>query len=173
MVRSMRSSRNVVAEKGLAWINLIELVQPLNCFIGLRRGQVPTGVAEIRSKGGSVAEEIWLPLARVSSDKSIEVVKPHAIRPEFESARLACHERGRIVGFAEPGGSKTILLKNSPDGCFIFWNYAVVTREASRLLRHHAESGRVMIPPGDKRRAGRRTQGCRMKICIAQPVLCY
>ena len=45
---------------------------------------------------------------------------------------------------------------------------AVVAREARRLLRDHAEAGRVMVAPGDQRRARRRAQGRGVELRVAQ-----
>ena len=46
---------------------------------------------------------------------------------------------------------------------------AVVAGEARRLLRDHAEADRVVVAPGDQRRARRRAQRRRMELRVAQP----
>ena len=120
---------------------------------------------------GRVAEKIRLPLARVAADEAVEVVEAHADRPLIEWPKLARLERWRVVVLAEPTGGVAVVLENAADSSLVLGNNAIVARKAGRLLRNHAEAGRVMVAAGDQRRAGGRTKRGRVHAGVAEPGL--
>ena len=98
----MGTARNVITEKWFCRIDLIEHVEPFDGIVGHSCRKIPLGFANVRVNGGRVAEQIRLPLARVTADESIEVFEAHPDWPLVKWPDLAGRERWCIVVLAEP-----------------------------------------------------------------------
>src|SRR5215469_13470778 len=109
---------------------------------------------------GGVAEQVWLPLAGIAANEAIEVFKVHTARPLVKRADLARCPVGRVVIFAKPRRAIAVFSKYSPDCRAVFGDDAVVAGEAGGLLRDHAEADRMVVAPGNERRARRRAKRC-------------
>ena len=83
---------HVVTEEGLAGIDLVEFIQPIDGVIRHAGDQVPAGLALERVDLRGIAEQVWLPLVRVTADEPVEILEAHADRPLIEGAGLARHE---------------------------------------------------------------------------------
>ena len=102
MVRRMGGARYVVDEPRLARRDLLELLHVLDRLVRHRRLEVPAGIVQEGIDSGGIAEQVWLPLARITSYETVEVVEAHSIRPLIERSGLARLVKGRVVVFAEP-----------------------------------------------------------------------
>ena len=158
MVRRMRRARRVLDEERLVRIGLVQPRHPVDRVVGHARDEVPTRLALERVDLRGIAEEVRLPLVGVTADEAIEVLEAHARGPVVERTGLAGGEGRHVVVLAEPGRRIAIVEQDSPDRGLVLAKDAVVAGEAGRLLRDHAEAGRVMVAPGDQRGPRRRAQ---------------
>ena len=170
-MRRMRAAGHVINEERFVGRDLLELFHVLDCIVGHRRGQIPTGLPLKRIDGRRVAEQVRLPLAGVAADEPVEILEAHADRPLIERPGLARLIEGRVVILAEPRGRVPVLLENLTDRSAIPLDDRVVTRESRRRFAHDAKAGHVMVAAGDQRRARRRAERRGMKLRVAQPVL--
>ena len=170
MVRRVGAARDVIEEERHRRIDVVQLVHPVNGVIRHRGGQVPVRMPDIGIDRRGVAEQVRLPLAGIAADEAIEILEAHAGRPLVERPGLARLVGRRVVVLAEPGRAVAVLQQDAADGCAVLADDAVVAGEAGRCLRDHAEADRVVVAPGDQRRACRRAQRGRMEIGVAQPV---
>ena len=168
MVRRVRAARHVVDEERLVGRQRVHAIHVVDGFVGHRRGQVPAGLALERVDLRRVAEEVRLPLVGVAADEAVEVLEAHADGPLVERACLAGLELRRVVVLAEPRGGIAVVLEDAADGGLVLGDDAVVAGKTGGLLGHHAETGRVMIAPGDQRRPRGRAQRRGMEVGVAQ-----
>ena len=94
VVRRVRAAGHVVAEERLVGGEVVELIQPVDGFVGHGGGEVPAGLADVRINRGGVAEQIGLPLAGIAADEAVEVLEAHADRPLVEGPGLAVENSG-------------------------------------------------------------------------------
>ena len=120
--------------------------------------EVPARLALERIDLRRVAEQVRLPLVGVAADEAVEVLEAHAGRPLVERPDLAGREGRRVVVLAEPGRGVAVVEQDPSDRGLVLVDDAVVAGEAGRLLGDHAESGRMVVAPGDQRGARRRAQ---------------
>ena len=119
MMRRMGGARHVIDEPRLAGRDLLELLDVLDGLVGHRRLQVPAGIALEGIDGCRVAEQIRLPLAGVATDKAVEIIEAHSVRPLIERPGLARLVRGRVVVLAEPRSGVPVLLQDCTNGAFL------------------------------------------------------
>ena len=169
----MGAAGYVVAEERLVGGNVVELLEPADCFIRHRRGQVPAWLVNVRRDGRGIAKQVGLPLARVAADETVEILEAHPRRPQVKRPDLAGLKLRRIVGLAEPGSAVAVLLENFADRGCVLGDDAVVAREAGGLLGDDSKADGVMIATGDQRGARRRAECCRMELRVAQSHLRY
>src|SRR5262245_37200709 len=167
MMRRMRGTRDVIDKPWLAGSDLFELLDVLDGLIRHRRFQVPAGIIEEGIDGGCVAEEVWLPLARVTANEAIEIIEAHSVGPLIERSGLARLIEGRVVVFAEPRGRIAGGLQDRADGAFLNRNDRVVTREAGRYFADYTETNGVVVASGDNRRPRRRAQRRGVEVRVA------
>ena len=110
------------------------------------------------------------PLVGVAADEAVEVLKAHADRPLVERPVLAGLERRHVVILAEPRRAVAVVLEDAADRRLIALDDAVVTGVTGGLLGDHAETDRVMVAPGDQRRARGRAQRRRVEVRVAQAI---
>ncbi len=171
MMRRVRGAGRVFHEERLAGHRLVDAVQVINGVVGHAGDQVPARLALEGINLRGVAEEVRLPLVRIAAIETVEILEAHAGRPFVKRPDLAGGERRRVVILAEPRGGVAVVLEHAPDGGLVFGDDAVVTGEARGLLGDHAEAHRVMVPPGDERRARRRAKRGGVNVIVAQPGL--
>src|SRR4029450_2147585 len=169
MMRRVPGTRDVVDKPWLAGSDLFEVLDVLDGLIRHRRFQVPAGIIEEGIDGGCIAEEVWLPLARVTTNEAIEKI-PHSVGPLIERSGLARLIEGRVVVFAEPRGRITVGLQDRANRAFLNRNDRVVTREAGRYFADHTETYRVMVAACDNCCSRRRAQRRRMEIRVTQAI---
>ncbi len=169
VVRRVGGAGGIFHEEGLGRIDLVHVGDPVDRVVGHAGDQVPLAFLPIeRIDLRGVAEQVRLPLVGVATDESVEILEAHAGRPLVERSGLACHEGRRVVVLAEPRGVVAVVEQDPPDGRLVLGDDAVVAGKPGGLLGDHAKAGRVVVPPGDQRRAGRRTERCRMDVGVAQ-----
>ncbi len=81
---------------------------------------------------------------------------------------LAVREERRVVILAEPRGRVAVVPQDRADRALLDRDDRVVAGEAGRDLADHAEAHRVVVAPGDQRRARRRAERRRMEVGVAQ-----
>ena len=177
MMRRVGAAGNVVAEERLIRGNLVELIHPFDGIVRHGSGQVPARLAHVGINRRGVTEEVRLPLAGVAADEPVEILEAHADGPLVEWTDLARSEGRRVVVLAEPRGGVAVFLENLADGRYILRDDAVVAREPRGLFRDHAKARRVMIAPGNERRARRRAERRGMELRVTEtghrdPVQC-
>jgi len=89
-----------------------------------------------------------------------------------ERTGLAGLIRRRGVILPEPRGSIAVAQQDSGGGCFVFGELAVVAGEPVGVFAERTEADRVVVAPGDERRATRRTQSNGVEVRIAEARLC-
>ena len=136
--------------------------------VGFIGDQIIAGLADPGENLGGVLKEIGLPLARIAAHETVEIVKAHADRPLIEGSGGAVLEGRRIVVLAEPRGGIAILLQNIADRRIVDADDRIIARITGRLFGDDAEADRVVIAAGDQCGAGRRAQGGRVELGIAQ-----
>ena len=171
VVRRVRGAGHVIDEEGLLRRQRLRLSHVLDRLVGHRRLHVPAGIALEGEDRRRVAEQVRLPLAGVAADKAVEVLETHAVRPLPERPGLAVREERRVVILAEPRGRVAVVPQDGADGALLDRDDRVVTGEAGRDLADHAEAHRVVVAPGNQRRARRRAQRGRVEVGVTQPGL--
>ena len=170
VVRRVDGAGHVVDEERLLRVDRGDALHVLDRIVGHRRDQVPARLAEVGVDRRGVAEQVRLPLVGVAADEAVEVVEAHAGRPLVERPGLARLELRRVVVLAEPGRPVAVVLEDLADRRLVPGHDAVVAGIAGRLLGDDAEAHRVMVAPGDQRRARRRAQRGRVEVGVAQAV---
>src|SRR5262249_24352110 len=104
VMRRVRGAGRVFHEDRLRRIGLLDARHPVDGIVGQRGDEFPGArrLAQKRVDLRRVAEEVRLPLVRVTADEAVEILETHADRPLVERADLARGERGRVVVLAEP-----------------------------------------------------------------------
>ena len=172
MVRRVRAAGHVVDEERLVRRQRVDPVHVGDRLVGHRGGQVVPRVAEEGIDVRRVAGEVRrLPLVGVAAHEAVEVLEAHADRPLVERPVRAGLEGRRVVVLAEPRRAVAVVLQDPADRRLVLGDDAVVARVAGRLLGDHAEADRVMVAPGDQRRARRRAQRRRIEVGVAQAVV--
>ncbi len=146
----MCTAGNVVEEKRLAGIDLVDTTHPINGVVCHRRGQVPARLTFERIDLCRVAEQVRLPLVRIATDETIEILEAHPDWPLVKRPHLTGRKRGCVVVLTEPRGGITVVSQDAADGCLVLGNDAVVAGEASGLFGNHSEASRVMIAARDQ-----------------------
>ena len=167
----MGGARRVFDEERLRRHRLVEAIEIVDRVVGHAGDQVPARLALEGVDLGGVAEEVRLPLVGVAADEPVEILEAHAGRPLVERPDRARREGRGVVVLAEPGGRVAVVEEDPADRRLVLGDDAVVAGEAGRLLGDHAEADRVMVPPGDQRRARRRAERRRVDVVVAQTVL--
>jgi len=75
MMRRVGAAGNVVAEEGLARVNLVDFVQPLDGVVRHGGGEVPARFAHVGINRCGVAKQVRLPLAGVATDEPVEILE--------------------------------------------------------------------------------------------------
>ena len=102
MMRRVRGARRVFEEKRLAGHRLVDAIQVIDGVIGHSSNQVPLRLALERINLRGVAEQVRLPLVRITADEAVEILEAHAGRPLVERPNLAGSEGRGVVILAEP-----------------------------------------------------------------------
>ncbi len=171
VVRRVRRAGRVLDEDRLARVGLMHPRHPVDGLVRHARDEVPARLALERIDLRRVAEQIRLPLVGVAADEAVEVLEAHAGRPLVERPDLAGRVDRRVVILAEPGRGIAVVEQDPPDRGLVLGDDAVVAGEAGRLLRDHAEAGRMVVAPGDQRGARRRAQRGGENPVVAQALL--
>ena len=171
VVRRVGAAGHVVDEERLVRRQRVDLVHVGDRLVGHRGGQVVVRVVLERIDVGRVAGEVRrLPLVGVAAHEAVEVLEAHADRPLVERPGRGRLEGRRVVVLAEPRGAVAVVPQDRADRGLVLGDDAVVAGIARRLLGDHAEADRVVVAPGDQRRARRRAQRGRVEVGVAQPV---
>ncbi len=101
-MRRVRSARRVFKEERLAGHRLVDAIQVIDSVVGHSSNQIPFRLAREWINLGGVAEQVRLPLVRITTDEAVEILETHAGRPLIERPDLAGRERRRVVILAEP-----------------------------------------------------------------------
>ena len=172
VVGRVRPARRVVDEEGLVGRERVHLVHVADGLVGHGGGQVERGVALERVDVGGVAGQVGgLPLVRVAAHEAVEVLEAHPGGPLVEGADGRGLEGRRVVVLAEPGGPVAVVLQDLAERRLVPGDEAVVARESGGLLGDDAEPGRVVVAPGDERRARRRAERRGVEVGVPQAVL--
>jgi hypothetical protein len=75
MMRRVRAARYVIDEPRLGGRELLQLLHVLDRLVGHGCGQVPAGMALEGENRCRVAEQVRLPLARITADEAVEVIE--------------------------------------------------------------------------------------------------
>ena len=128
-------------------------------------------MSDPRKDLGVIAEQPRRPLVGLAAHEPVEVIEAHSARPLIEGAGETLLGARRVVVLAEPRRGIAVLPQDLADGGVVPPDDGVVARESGGLLGDHAEADRVMIAPGDQRRARRRAQRRGVELRVAQPRL--
>ena len=158
VVRRVRGAGRVLDEDGLGRFRLVDPRHVVDGVVGHAGDEVPARLALERIDLRRVAEQVRLPLVGVAADEAVEILEAHAGRPLVERPDLAGGEGRRVVVLAEPRRRVAVVEQDAADGGLVLVDDAVVAGETRRLLRDHAEAGRMVIAPGDQCRPRRRAQ---------------
>src|ERR1035437_9326825 len=110
------------------------LIEPTNGVVRHRGRKVPARVANVWVDGCGIAEEVRLPLVRVTADEAIEILEAHANRPLIKRSGLARKPSGRVVFLAKPRRAIAVIEQNPADRRAIPANDTVVAGKAGRGL---------------------------------------
>jgi hypothetical protein len=158
MMRRVSGARHVIDEPRLAGRDLLQLFHILDGLVGHCRFEIPTGIVEKGIDRRRIAEQVRLPLARITADEAVEIIEAHSVRPLIERPGLARLIKRRVVVLAEPRGGIAVRLENGADRSLLDRNDGVVARETRRDLADDPEADGVMIASRDDRRSRRRAQ---------------
>ena len=155
LVRRVRGARDVIDKERLLGRRRIQLFHVVDGVIGHVGDKVIAGLPDPGKDLSGVAEEERLPLAAVAAHEAVKILKSHPDWPLIERTGRAVLIRGCVVILAEPARGVAIVPQDRADGRFVLGNDAVVAGVAGGLLGDHAEADRVMVAPGNQRRARR------------------
>ncbi len=171
VMRRVRGAGRVLDEERLVGHRLVDAIEVVDGVVGHAGDQVPARLALEGIDLGGVAEQVRLPLVRIAAHEAVEILEAHAGRPLVKRPDLAGGKRRRVVILAEPRGGVAVIEQNPPDGGLVLGDDAVVAGETRGLLGDHAETGRVMVAPGDERGARRRAERGGVDVVVAQAVI--
>ena len=168
MMRRVGAAGNVVAEKRLAGIDLVELIQPIDGIVRHGRGQVPFRIAHVGIDRRGVAEKVWLPLAGVAARRTRRNTRSPCRWATGRTARPGSPRRPAYCDPCRTTRCCSRVLENLADGGRIFRDDAVVARKARGLFRDYAEAHRMMIAAGDEGCPRRRAERGGVELRVAQ-----
>ena len=171
LMRGVRRARRVVEEERLVGRHGLLVADPLDGLVGDVVVEVVVRVAQVRLDGLGPVEDGGPPLAGLAADEPVEVLEAQAGRPEVERPGLAVLPVGHVVVLAEPGGVPALLLEDLGDRRGVLAHQAVVAGEARGQFHDDAGVHRVVIAPGEQRRARGRAERRGVELRVAQPVL--
>jgi hypothetical protein len=100
-----------------------------------------------------VAVKIRGPLIGLAAHETVKIIEAHSARPLIERPCQAVQVGRGVVVLAEPGGGKSVLSQNLTDRGTFLTDDRVVARKACGHFADYTEANRMMIAPGDERRA--------------------
>src|SRR4029077_6062334 len=130
--------------------------------------EIVAGLVAPRKNLAVVAEQVWRPLVSFAAHEPVEIIKAHAARPLVERTLHADLIARRVVIFSKPRGGITVGPQNIPDGGVVWPDDGVVAGITGGLFSNHPKTNRVMVAPGNQRRARRRAERGRMHLRVAQ-----
>ena len=173
VVRGVAAPGGEVHEERLAGVLPPDAVQPLDGLIGHGIGQVIRVLLVVEARRGAddllVLGQARVPLPRIPAQEAVEIVKTPPVRPPPERPGRALLAVGGQVPLAERRGAVPVLRQDPRPRRAITRNRRRVTREAAGELTHRAEADRMVVPPGQQRRPGRRAQRGDVEPVVPQP----
>ncbi len=110
-------------------------------------------------------------MVHVAGVEAVEIVEPQAVGPAVERPGRACLPGRRVVVLADPGGHVAVLAQHLADGAGRARQDRRVAVVPGRRLGDGGGRRRVVVAPGDQRRAGRRAERGGVEAVVAQPLL--
>ena len=101
-MRRVRGAGSVLAEERLVGHRLVNAIQVIDGVVGHAGDQIPSRFALERIDLRGVAEQVRLPLIRITAHEAVEIFETHAGRPLVERPDLAGGKSRRVVILAEP-----------------------------------------------------------------------
>ena len=173
VVRGVATPGGEVGKERLAGVLRPDTVQPLDCLVGHRIGQVVRAAFVVEAFRGAddplVLGQARIPLPRITAQEAIEIVEAPAIRPPLERPGGTLLAIGRQMPFAERCSAVSVLPQNPRQRRTIAGHHGRVPGKAAGKLADRPEADRMIIPPSKQRRPRRRTQRGHMETVVAQP----
>ena len=148
-------------------------MQPLDGLIGHGIGQVIRVLLVVEARRGAddllVLGQARVPLPCIPAQEPVEIVKTPPVRPPPERPGRALLTVGGQVPLAERRGAVPVLRQDPRPRRAITRNRRRVAREAAGELTYRAEADRMVVPPGQQRRPGRRAQRGDVEPVVPQP----
>ncbi len=167
MMRAMGGAGGPVHEERLVRREGPVLAQPGQGLVRQVLGEV-IGLARGRLDRSCVLEQPRLVLRGLAGQEAVEIVEAIAGGPALERA----HGRGLggrgVVPLAEGRGLVAVVLEHLGQSGGALGNDAGIAVEVQGPLGDGARADTVVVAPGQKRRAGGRTDRCGVKAVVAQ-----
>ena len=174
-MRGVAAPGGEVSEERLAGVLPPDPVQPLDGLVGHGIGQVIRVFLVVEAVRGTddllVLGQARIPLPRVPAQEAVEVVEAPAVRPPPERPGRALLAIGGQMPLAERRGAVPVLRQDPRPRCAIPRHRRRIAGEAAGELTHRAEADRMVVPPGQQRRPGRRAQRGDVEPVVPQPPL--
>ena len=167
----MGGAWGVLDEDRLVRLDLVHPRHVVDGVVGHSGDEIPARLALERIDLRRVAEQVRLPLVGIAAGEAVEVLETHADRPTVEGPGLAGLEGRNVVVLAKPRCGIAVIEQHAADRRLVLGDDAVVARKARRLLGDHAETGRVVVAPGDQRGARGRAQRGGEHAVVAQTLV--
>jgi len=118
-----------------------------------------------------VLKQVRRPLVTFTAKEPVKVVESHPARPWVERSGHRGLKARRVVAIAEPRRGVAVVFENLADRRVLRPDDAVAAEISRRKLADDTEADRVVVAPGDQRRACRRTERSRVELGVAKPCL--
>ena len=173
VVRRVGGARGEVDEERLVRHQRLLLTDPLDRPIGHVLGEVvPLLRGPVRLDRHGVPVDRRRPLVRLGADEAVEVLEPAAPgRPRIERAHRAGLPHRHLVALAELGGGVAVQLQRLRQRRLVLRADRAVPGRRRGDLGDPTHPHRMMVPTGQQRLPGRRTQRRRVEPGVAQPTL--
>ena len=163
VMRGVRRARGVIGEERLVRRQRVLLLDPVDRLIGeigvqmvVRLGL--SGELLLGFDRSRVLEQGRVPLVHVAADEPVEIIEAEPGRPQVERPDGAALPGRHVVVLAEPGGAVAVAAQDFGDRAGALRHQRIVAGVTEAALHDDAGMHRVLIAPGDQRRARRRAQ---------------
>ena len=143
---------------------------PLNRFVSHIIVEIIIRFPEIRFDRLGPLDHRRPPLARITTNEAIKMIKSQTRGPQVKWARLAGLPIGYVMILAEPGGSKTVLLEELGNRCRIFLHDRVIAGETGRRFGNDAGMSSMVVPSGNQRGPSGAAEGRGMEVVVFQSI---
>ena len=175
VVRGVAAPGGEVGEERLVSVLRPDPVEPFDGLVGHGIGQVVRVLGVVEAFRGAddllVLGQAGVPLPRIPAQEAVEIVETPPVRPPSERPGRALLAVGGQVPLTERRGAVPVLRQDPRPRRAIPRDRRRVAREAAGELTHRAEADRMVIPPGQQRRPGRRAQRGDVEPVVPQPPL--